>query len=47
MKALSAVMLFLAATQANALSCMRPTPQSIYHWAHEAQEIYVSVYGTF
>ena len=47
MKFLGPVLLFLMATQAHALSCMRLTPQSMYHWAHEADEIYVPVYGMF
>ncbi len=47
MKALLAVMAITFAGQAQALSCMRLTPQNMYTWAAQAKESYVPVYGTF
>lgn len=37
----------LFATQSVALSCMQLTPETMYQWAHKAEEIYVPVYGSF
>ena len=47
MKRLATVLAICAAGQAHALSCMAPTPENIFMWAHQAEEIYVPVYGTF